>query len=160
MEVREELRLTGGHAWCSLRGHGGYLAPKVASMAWFTSDFNQFFKDLAKNNNKEWFDANRTRYEASVKKPFEVFVTEAIKRIGKHDKSVSIEAVGSQFPHQQGHPFQQGQDAVQAGGFGHRLTCRTQGPQHTGHLLRLRSGEREILWRLLFAGEGADTRHP
>lgn len=61
-------------------------------MAWFTSDFNQFFKDLAKNNNKEWFDANRKRYEASVKKPFEAFVTEAIKRIGKHDKSVSIEA--------------------------------------------------------------------
>ena len=61
-------------------------------MAWFTSDFNQFFKDLAKNNNKEWFDANRKRYEAGVKKPFEAFVTEAIKRIGKHDKSVSIEA--------------------------------------------------------------------
>lgn len=61
-------------------------------MAWFTADFNQFFKDLAKNNNKEWFDANRKRYEASVKKPFEAFVAEAIKRIAKHDKSVAIEA--------------------------------------------------------------------
>ena len=60
-------------------------------MAWFTNDFNAFFKDLAKNNNKEWFDANRKRYEASVKKPFEVFVAEAIKRIGKHDKNVRIE---------------------------------------------------------------------
>ncbi|MBL7938036.1 MAG: DUF2461 domain-containing protein [Flavobacteriales bacterium] len=60
-------------------------------MAWFTADYNQFFKDLAKNNNKEWFDANRKRYEASVKEPFEAFVTEAIKRIAKHDKNVRIE---------------------------------------------------------------------
>jgi len=59
-------------------------------MAWFTPDFNKFFKDLAKNNNKEWFDANRKRYEASVKKPFEVFVAAAIARIAKHDKSVAI----------------------------------------------------------------------
>ncbi len=60
-------------------------------MAWFDRDFNQFFKDLAKNNNKEWFDANRKRYEGSVKKPFEAFVREAIARIAKHDKSVAIE---------------------------------------------------------------------
>ena len=60
-------------------------------MAWFTTDYNQFFKDLAKNNNKEWFDANRKRYETSVKKPFEAFVAEAIKRIAKHDKTIRIE---------------------------------------------------------------------
>lgn len=59
-------------------------------MAWFTTDFNAFFKDLAKNNNKEWFDANRKRYEAIVKQPFEAFVSEAIKRIAKHDKAVRI----------------------------------------------------------------------
>lgn len=61
-------------------------------MAWFTNDFNAFFKDLAKNNNKDWFDANRKRYEASVKAPFEAFVSEAIKRIGKHDKTIKLEA--------------------------------------------------------------------
>ncbi|MBK8338495.1 MAG: DUF2461 domain-containing protein [Flavobacteriales bacterium] len=60
-------------------------------MAWFTNDFNGFFKDLAKNNNKEWFDANRKRYETSVKKPFEAFTAEAIKRIAKHDKTIAIE---------------------------------------------------------------------
>lgn len=60
-------------------------------MAWFTNDFNAFFKDLAKNNNKDWFDANRKRYEASVKKPFEAFVAEAIKQVAKHDKNVRIE---------------------------------------------------------------------
>jgi len=59
-------------------------------MAWFTPDFNMFFKDLAKNNNKEWFDANRKRYEESVKKPFEAFTSEVIKRIAKHDKTITI----------------------------------------------------------------------
>lgn len=61
-------------------------------MAWFTADFNSFFKELAKNNNKEWFDANRKRYETSVKEPFTAFVTEAIARIAEHDKAVRIEA--------------------------------------------------------------------
>ncbi len=59
-------------------------------MAWFTPDFNRFFIDLAKSNNKEWFDANRKRYEQSVKQPFEAFVAEAITRISKHDKAVAI----------------------------------------------------------------------
>ena len=60
-------------------------------MEWFTADFNKFFKDLAKNNNKEWFDANRKRYEESVKKPFEKFVAELIKRVAKLDPAVKIE---------------------------------------------------------------------
>jgi uncharacterized protein (TIGR02453 family) len=59
-------------------------------MAWFTSDFNQFFIDLAPNNNKEWFDANRKRYETSVKEPFEAFVAEVIQRVAKVDPAVTI----------------------------------------------------------------------
>ncbi|MCB0770562.1 MAG: DUF2461 family protein, partial [Flavobacteriales bacterium] len=61
-------------------------------MAHFTSDFNQFYKDLAKNNNKEWFDANRKRYEMSVKKPFLDLVSAVIAKVGKVDKNVRIEA--------------------------------------------------------------------
>jgi uncharacterized protein (TIGR02453 family) len=60
-------------------------------MSWFTDDFNKFFKDLAKNNNKEWFDANRKRYEGSVKKPFEAFIAELIKRVQKLDPRVKLE---------------------------------------------------------------------
>jgi uncharacterized protein (TIGR02453 family) len=52
-------------------------------MAWFTSDFNRFFKELAANNNKDWFDGQRKRYETSVKKPFEGFVAEIIARVSK-----------------------------------------------------------------------------
>jgi uncharacterized protein (TIGR02453 family) len=59
-------------------------------MAWFTPDFNQFFIDLAPNNNKEWFDANRKRYELSVKEPFEVFVADVIRQVAKVDPKVTI----------------------------------------------------------------------
>jgi uncharacterized protein (TIGR02453 family) len=66
-------------------------------MNWFTNDFNAFFKDLAKNNNKEWFDANRKRYVSTVKEPFEAFVSAAIDQIHKHDRSVLITAKDAIF---------------------------------------------------------------
>lgn len=43
-------------------------------MKHFNSGFNDFFKELAANNHKEWFDANRKRYLKEVKQPFEDFV--------------------------------------------------------------------------------------
>ena len=45
-------------------------------MVYFTADFIQFFKELAANNHKEWFDANRKRYEKEVKTPFAKLVGE------------------------------------------------------------------------------------
>lgn len=59
-------------------------------MAYFTKDFTAFFRELEKNNNKEWFDKNKKRFEASVKLPFEVFVSEMIKRMKKIDPSVNM----------------------------------------------------------------------
>ncbi len=50
-------------------------------MAYFEQDFVDFFKELSKNNKKEWFDLNRKRYEKSVKKPFANFVNVLIERI-------------------------------------------------------------------------------
>ncbi|MGX1928102.1 DUF2461 domain-containing protein [Flagellimonas sp. 2504JD4-2] len=35
-----------------------------------TKAYTAFFKELAKNNNKEWFHANKKRYENDVKEPF------------------------------------------------------------------------------------------
>lgn len=54
-------------------------------MAFFTQDYLDFFKELAANNNKEWFDLNRKRYESSVKKPFAEFVQHLIGRFAKID---------------------------------------------------------------------------
>lgn len=52
-------------------------------MAYFTQDFLDFFKELAANNSKEWFDLNRVRYERSVKRPFSAFVQVLIDRLAQ-----------------------------------------------------------------------------
>lgn len=59
-------------------------------MTYFTKDYLAFFKELAANNAKEWFDENRKRYEKNVKKPFEVFVTDLIEAVKKEDSKIEI----------------------------------------------------------------------
>ena len=59
-------------------------------MTYFTEDFSQFFKDLAGNNNTEWFHANKERYEKSVKEPFIVFIGKVIEEISKLDSEYQI----------------------------------------------------------------------
>jgi len=50
-----------------------------------------FLKDLAKNNNRDWFQTNKTRYEVDLKKPFEDFVGQIIQEIRKVDERVTVE---------------------------------------------------------------------
>jgi uncharacterized protein (TIGR02453 family) len=59
-------------------------------MKYFTEDYLTFFKELAANNHKDWFDENRKRYETNVKKAFEVFVTDLITAVSKEDPSIVI----------------------------------------------------------------------
>lgn len=59
-------------------------------MSYFTDDFLEFFKELAGNNNTEWFHANKERYEKSVKEPFEKFVGNIIDEISKLDPEYQI----------------------------------------------------------------------
>lgn len=60
-------------------------------MQYFTKDFLDFFKELSQNNHKEWFHANKKRYESSVKKPFELFLKDLIAEIQKFDKDFVAE---------------------------------------------------------------------
>ncbi|MDW3208429.1 MAG: DUF2461 domain-containing protein [Reichenbachiella sp.] len=59
-------------------------------MKYFTESFTSFFNELAINNQKEWFHANKKRYESEVKKPFEFFLSHLIAAIQKEDPSLSI----------------------------------------------------------------------
>lgn len=59
-------------------------------MKYFTNDFSEFFKELAGNNNTEWFHANKERYNQSVKEPFETFVEKIITEINKLDPEFQI----------------------------------------------------------------------
>ncbi|MBL4734433.1 MAG: DUF2461 domain-containing protein [Flavobacteriales bacterium] len=61
-------------------------------MAYFSKDFTGFFKDLAGNNNRDWFTANKKRYEDSVKKPFELFIEDMIAKVTEEDKRVNMTA--------------------------------------------------------------------
>lgn len=56
-------------------------------MSFFKQDFLDFFMELAPNNNKDWFDVNRKRYENFVKKPFQDFVQHLINQVAKTDKT-------------------------------------------------------------------------
>ncbi|MGD8779730.1 MAG: DUF2461 domain-containing protein [Ignavibacteria bacterium] len=60
-------------------------------MPYFTKDFFKFFKDLEKNNNREWFNENKKRYEELVKKPFEVFIRDVINVFAIDDPLITIE---------------------------------------------------------------------
>ena len=66
-------------------------------MPYFTQDFIAFFQELSSNNNREWFHANKKRYEQSVKLPFKHFVEEIIDRVGADDPNVIITAKDSIF---------------------------------------------------------------
>jgi len=59
-------------------------------MTYFTSDYLDFFKELAANNHKDWFDDNRKRYINSVKDPFANFVDALILESSKIDSEINI----------------------------------------------------------------------
>lgn len=66
-------------------------------MKFFTEDYLTFFKELAANNNRDWFHANKKRYEVSVKEPFTEFVQEIIDRTSKIDKRFEVDAKQAVF---------------------------------------------------------------
>ena len=55
----------------------------------FTEAYYEFFIELALNNQKTWFDVNRARYEADVKKPFLAFVTQLLEKVATVDSTFS-----------------------------------------------------------------------
>jgi uncharacterized protein (TIGR02453 family) len=64
---------------------------------YFTKDYLDFFKDLAANNNKDWFQANKKRFELSVKEPFHTFVQDIIDQAANTDKRFAGSAKDSVF---------------------------------------------------------------
>jgi uncharacterized protein (TIGR02453 family) len=44
-----------------------------------------FLKELSANNNRTWFEANKPRYETTLKQPFEVLIQTVIDKIATED---------------------------------------------------------------------------
>jgi len=59
-------------------------------MAQLSRKYIKFFKELAANNEREWFHANKKRYEEEVKAPFEALVQDVIDRMKKIDPEVQV----------------------------------------------------------------------
>jgi len=59
-------------------------------MNYFSNDFHAFFKDLASNNNRDWFQANKKRYEKNVKKPFYAFLEDLIAEVKKVQPEIDL----------------------------------------------------------------------
>ena len=51
--------------------------------SYFTPEFFGFFRDLTKNNNRDWFKANKGRYEETVQEPAVRFIRDAAVRLRK-----------------------------------------------------------------------------
>jgi uncharacterized protein (TIGR02453 family) len=47
-------------------------------MTFFTKDFIDFFVRLKENNDRDWFNANKSTYNKAVKEPFKAFVAHMI----------------------------------------------------------------------------------
>lgn len=61
-------------------------------------EYFDFFAELEQNNNKEWFDSNRKRYENYVKLPFNKLVEQIITEIAFVDEAIaSLEAKNAIF---------------------------------------------------------------
>jgi uncharacterized protein (TIGR02453 family) len=59
-------------------------------MAYIAKDFLQFLRELSTNNNRDWFNNNKKRYEDNVKKPFEAFIEVMIDEMQKLDRNILI----------------------------------------------------------------------
>lgn len=66
-------------------------------MNYFSIQFLDFFKELAANNQKIWFDENRKTYELFVKKPFSIFVQDVIFEIQKLNMEIVPDAKDAIF---------------------------------------------------------------
>ena len=49
----------------------------------FTPRFFEFFEELSRNNNREWFQKNKQRYESDVRDPMLAFIADLAPRLRK-----------------------------------------------------------------------------
>jgi len=66
----------------------------------FDKDFFAFFRDLKANNDRDWFNVNKSRYEGSVADPcldFIAAMAEPLKEISPHFDAIPKKVGGSMF---------------------------------------------------------------
>lgn len=61
-------------------------------MQYFTKEFLQFFKELEKNNNRDWFNENKKTFKELVEKPWVNFVETVIDQVSAIDPTIKMTA--------------------------------------------------------------------
>ncbi len=62
---------------------GAIRQSAAAGFSGFGPDALRFFRELAENQNKSWFEANKTRYETYIRDPARLLVAELSNELGK-----------------------------------------------------------------------------
>ncbi|MGZ6096116.1 MAG: TIGR02453 family protein, partial [Polyangiales bacterium] len=57
-------------------------------MGYFDKGLFDFLVELKANNDRDWFNANKTRYERDVKEPFLDFISDASPALRKISRSI------------------------------------------------------------------------
>lgn len=55
----------------------------MTTQSYITPDLFQFFRELKANNNRDWFQANKPRYEGQVREPLLRFITDVGVRLAE-----------------------------------------------------------------------------
>jgi uncharacterized protein (TIGR02453 family) len=72
----------------------------MTAEAHFSPALFRFFRDLKKNNDRDWFQANKERYEAHVREPIQRFIVDfapRLEKISPHFVADARKAGGSMF---------------------------------------------------------------
>jgi len=70
----------------------GHVGATISVMAFFTDDSVAFWRELAANNNKTWFDENRKRYEKYLRAPYVALAEAVVEQVKELEPEYSIEA--------------------------------------------------------------------
>ncbi|MEM9651262.1 MAG: DUF2461 domain-containing protein [Actinomycetota bacterium] len=66
-------------------------------MAYFTAETLDFWRGLAENNNKVWFDENRTAYETHLRTPYRALAEDLVAEIQDREPEYQIDAAKATY---------------------------------------------------------------
>jgi uncharacterized protein (TIGR02453 family) len=68
-----------------------FLEDMLPPFEGFPKDALKFFKELKKNNNREWFTANKSRYDSLLREPMETLLGSLQEKLRVFDPDIVIE---------------------------------------------------------------------
>jgi uncharacterized protein (TIGR02453 family) len=112
--------------------------------SYFSPSFFKFLKELKLNNNRPWFQANKERYEKTVRNPLLDFIGElgpSLRKISKHLIVDNSPTGGSMFRIYRDTRFAKDKTPYKTAASAHFQTSRSKDVHSPGYYLHLAPGE-------------------